>query len=156
MALSIHNNFDDICKSKRIQNCCSISYPTYHLPYEEPEAQRAKMTFPRSCTESCGRSRMKQKGTKHGAHSYSLETLSHLAQLPASLEVASPNIHVWQHPPIFLQSSQYIMRNSVMSSWMPELTNVRSAWFPVATGNCRINPKDLHILTITKYYLWTK
>lgn len=33
-------------KSKRIQNCYSISHLLYHVPYEEPDAQRAKVAFP--------------------------------------------------------------------------------------------------------------
>ena len=42
MALIIHKNFYEVYKSKKIWNCCGISHPSYHVPYEEPEAQRAK------------------------------------------------------------------------------------------------------------------
>ena len=114
-----------------------------------------KMTLPRPCAEPCGRSRMKGKWTEGRDYSYSLETLSHLPQLSALLQVASPNTHLpCQCPPLFLQPLQYIMRNSVMPGWLPELmSRLHNSQWPLGTVEFT---QIVCVFSHEQYYLQTE
>lgn len=155
MALSIHKNLYEIYKSKKIWNCCCISYLTFHVLYGELESKNAISQLMHWVS---GRSRVGEKATKDTAESYSLETLSCLPDYHQHLlEVVVPiHIHLLRsHQPLFF-SVFTIYHEKLCYAWLNSGDNVRASWFPVATENCRISRNDLCILAQTEYYLWTK
>ena len=155
MALSVHKNFNGVYKSERTQDCCSVSYSTYRVPCEEREARRAKNDIAQTMRRAMWQIKDEREGTEGRDYSYSLETLSHLPQLSALLQVASPNTHLpCQCPPLFLQPLQYIMRNSVMPGWLPELmSRLHNSQWPLGTVEFT---QIVCVFSHEQYYLQTE
>lgn len=120
---------------KGLRTAVLFHIPPTGSPVKNVRLREQKMTLPRPCAEPCGSPRMKGKGTEDRDYRYSLETLSHLPQLSAPLQVVSPNAHLsCQCPPLFLQPQQYIMRNSVRPGWLPELmSRLHDSQWPLGT-----------------------